>query len=423
MTSFSKNKGDIRKIYLDYAASAPISERAIKAMEPFFRDRFGNASSLHSFGREALSAVDGARDALASALGADFREIIFTGSATEANNLAIRGVVKKWNSLNAGHARRENRGLPKVVITATEHETVLETARDLEREGRAELVYLLPDKSGVVRADKLSSALDGKTALVSVMFVNNVTGAVQPIFEMAKILAEFKEKKPVSAEANFAGESLFPVFHTDAVQAFQYFDCDHKKLGADMISLSSHKIYGPKGAGALFVSGGREGGFLDPVITGGGQEFGLRSGTPNTPALAGFGEAVREAMEKRGAEKERVAKLKKFFIELLKDTLPGIILNGTEDKAKSAPHILNMSFADIGVQELITRFDLAGVAVSSGAACSARSAKASYVLTAMGLPDEIAGRSIRFSFGKETNVGDLKEAAGRIKKAIAASRP
>ncbi|MEK7629894.1 MAG: cysteine desulfurase family protein [Patescibacteria group bacterium] len=420
-------------IYLDYAASTPVHPAVLKAMMPYFLENFGNAGSLHRFGQEAIKAIDESREVIAKAIGrpaaAGFREIIFTGSATEANNLALRGALKD--------KPKDSR----IIILAIEHESVLETARDLERDG-FDVIYLPVSREGLVDLNKLKSALNDKTILVSVMYVNNEIGTVQPIAEISKIISEFKERKFISQKdgvslaqplarpldsrprsSDFVGDrarsgsetlfleknllSSYPLFHIDAVQAFQFFDCDVKKLGVDLMTLSAHKIYGPKGIGALYLREKikKE---IKPIITGGGQEFGLRSGTENTPLIVGFGKAVELVSARRKQNCLKTEKLKKYFLARLEKIFPALAVNGPIDD-KSAPHILNVYLPGTLADEMLIKLDKVGVAVSAGSACSARATKLSHVLTAIGLEQERIMSSLRFSFGRETKIADLKK--------------
>src|SRR3989338_6994102 len=238
----------MKSIYLDYAASTPIDPRVVAAMSPYFTEIFANPNSLHRFGQEASRAVFVSRQTIARSLGADYKEIIFTGSATEANNLALRGSIKRImnNAMPAG--RQELRiKKPRIKTTAIEHESVLETCRDLEKEG-VEVIYIPVNKEGIVDLKKLKSALNDRTVLVSVMYANNEIGTIQPIDKISEIIRNFRESRIRNQEY-----SLFPLFHTDAVQAFQYLDCSVENLGVDLMTLSAHKIYGPKGIGALFI--------------------------------------------------------------------------------------------------------------------------------------------------------------------------
>jgi cysteine desulfurase len=241
------------KIYLDYAAATPVDPRVLRAMQPYFSKKFGNAGSLHSFGQEAIRALDAARETIAHCIGADFQEIIFTGSATEANNLILRGVMSRLPK-------------PRIIISSIEHESVLGTARSLKNDG-ADVICLPVDKTGLVDLKKLRASLNKNTILVSIMYANNEIGTVQPIVEVTKIVASFKNLRSSPSVLHP------PFFHTDASQAFQFLRCDIRSLGVDFMTLSSHKIYGPKGAGALYV---KQGANISPMLTGGNQEFGVR---------------------------------------------------------------------------------------------------------------------------------------------------
>ncbi len=378
-----------------------------RAMQPYFLKKFGNAGSLHSFGQDAIAALDGARETVAASIGADFREIIFTASATEANNLALRGAVGAW--------RKENGALrtPRVLVSAVEHESIIETARHLGLEG-ADIVYLPVNKAGVVDPDDVAKNLNKDTVLVSVMFANNEVGAIQPIKKIAEAIIDFK--KNILA----AGNSRWPLFHTDASQAFQFLDCSLGGAGIDLMTLSSHKIYGPKGAGALFVSNSKLSGqkSLDPILTGGGQEFDLRPGTENIPAVVGFAKAVELAVVSRAAADRRITSLRNDLWRGIKKGVPRAVRNGSG----GLPNILNVYFPGDDAQEFLTRLDRAGIAASSGSACRARAHQASYVLEAMGYLRERARSSIRFSLGRPTTKNDIVRAAAAIKGIAAARR-
>jgi cysteine desulfurase len=373
------------RIYFDYAAGTPVDPRVLAAMRPYFSQKFGNPGSVHSFGQEALAAVDRSRETIGQAIGAEFREVIFTGSATEANNLAIRGAIKKWRS-------GADAGIPRIIVSAIEHESVLETARELEKEG-VEVVYLPVDKDGTVNLRVLEESLDNRTVLVSVMYANNEMGAIQPVAKIAEIVKKFR------------ASSVFPLFHTDAVQAFQFLDCNVEKLGVDMMTLSAHKIYGPKGIGALYLRRP-----MPAVTTGGGQEFGMRSGTENVPSIVGFAKACDAAAAVREKEAARIAALSDHFWRGIKNIFPKAERNGP---VNGLPNILNVYFPGREAQDILTRLDLNGVAASSGSACRSRALEASYVIMALGYPKERAKASIRFSFGRPTAKSEL-DAALRV---------
>ncbi|KKR89170.1 MAG: Cysteine desulfurase [Candidatus Wolfebacteria bacterium GW2011_GWA2_42_10] len=381
----------MKKIYFDCAATTPIDSTVKKAMLPYFSEKFGNPSSLHSFGQEVMAAIDDSREKIARSIGANFHEIIFTGSATEANNLALRGAMKFFNNQKISPLR--------IIISAIEHESILETARSLEKEG-IEIIYLPVNKQGIVDLKKLKDSLNERTILISIMYANNEIGTIQPIAEIAKIISEFKKGEKISFP--------YPLFHTDAVQAFQFLNCDVEKLSVDLMTLSGHKIYGPKGVGALFMKHipNSEFQILNSIITGGGQEFGLRSGTENVPAIVGFAKAAELAVKNRKKESEKIGQLTNYFWQKIKKIFPKTEINGSRNRL---PNILNVYFSNRRAEDLLIKLDLAGVAVSSGSACSSRSTKLSYVLKAVGCDDKRIKSSLRFSFGKFTTKKEIDE--------------
>ncbi|MDO8469678.1 MAG: cysteine desulfurase family protein [bacterium] len=480
-----------RRIYLDYAATTPLDPAVRRAMLPYLGAAFGNPSSLHSFGQEAQAAVDRSRETVARLLGVGFRDVVFTGSATEANNLALRGVIgmarqskrqaRRVSPLASGvsaglaeHLRSRaaalrdvpsgipssltGRGsvLPKVVVSAVEHESIMETARDMERVGEAEVVVVPVDREGIVDLGALERALDERTVLVSIQYVNNETGVVQPVAKISEIIRNFREekrkkKKEIGNDASsfFSFPFSYPLLHTDAVQAFNYLDCALPELGVDLMTLSAHKCYGPKGVGVLAM-GNRQpttdnrqrnrstlhssGYTLAPIVTGGGQEFGIRSGTENVAGIVGCAAALALAAERRERDAGKVGKLKKLFlIELLK-RVPGTELNGVLSGTQRrnlgdckgfafaaprshAPHILNIALPQESkacTLELVVALDQHGVAVSLGSACASRMTAPSHVLQAMGMPDERIRRSLRVSFGRPTTRGEVLEAVRRM---------
>lgn len=385
-----------KRIYLDYAATTPVDAEVFNAMKPFLGENsvFGNPGSLHSFGRESLKYIDEARAKIAQSIGADFNEIIFTGSATEANNLALRGVLKIYH-----HQSNKITSRPKIIISAIEHESIFETAKDLSAQGGVEIVIIPVDKNGIINVKKLEKELDERTILVSVMYANNEIGSVQPVSEISKIIENRKK-------------GIYPLFHTDAVQAFQFLDCDGKKLGVDLMTLSAHKIYGPKGTGVLYVKKNKNYP-LFPVITGGGQEFGLRSGTQNIAGIVGCAKAIELADKNRTKESKRISKLKDELWTSIKKVYPKAEINGSLHE-NTLPNILNVYFPDISSELFLIKLDMEGIAVSSGSACHARSQEPSRVIRDI-WGEKRARESIRFSLGKYTTKEEIKYVGETIK--------
>ncbi len=370
----------MRQIYLDYASTTPMDPEAKKAMEPYFQEKFGNPGAMHRWGQEAQAAIDEARAKVADFFGCAFEEIIFTGSATESSNLAIRGVVK-------GH----------IITSAIEHKSVLETCRDLEKEG-VEVTYLPVTKDGFVRPEDVREAIKENTVLVSIMYVNNEIGTIQPIHEIADIIRKHQNKL---------------VFHTDAAQALNYLDCDVKNLGGDMLTFSGHKIYGPKGIGGLYVKKGTQ---IAPVVTGGNQERGLRSGTENVPYIVGLGKAVEIAQKMRARESVRLQKLRDYFIDEVLKKVANAELNGSRENR--IPNNANFLFRGIPANNLLIALDQAGIAASSGSTCTIKTVTPSEVLMALGRSEEEAKQSIRFTLGRGTTKSDIDYAVSVLQTVI-----
>ncbi len=437
------------KIYLDCAATTPMDIEVKKAMEPYFCEKFGNPSSLHSFGQEAMAAVDESREKIAKAIGADFREIIFTGSATEANNLALRGVVRAIQNYECIRIYKNDKNKfvdfvdsdkfvawdrLRIIVSAIEHESILETALDLKREG-IEVIYLPVNRQGLVDLKKLEESLNERTVLVSIIYANNEIGTIQTISVIAEIVRKFRMQNAELRSKNKNSKFLihnselamaYPLLHTDAVQAFQFLDCDVNNLGVDLMTLSAHKIYGPKGVGLLYRriqnlelriknSGGN---FIVPTITGGGQEFGWRSGTENVAAIVGFAKAIELAVQNRKKEFKKIKGLADYFWKKIKKIFPKAELNGIMNNEYRLPNILNIYFPDDNAQDLLMKLDLNGIAVSSGSACSARATKLSHVLKAISLSDKKIKNSLRFSLGKFTTKKEIDNAIKIMKKVI-----
>lgn len=375
------------KIYLDYAATTSMDKAVVKAMEPYFSERYGNPASIHSWGQKTQAAIDEARKQVVDFLNCKSSEIIFTGSASESDNFAIRGLLKALK-------RRKRTGEKIHIITSQiEHKAVLETCYDLEKDG-VKVTYLPVGKDGIINLDDLKAEITPETDLVSIMYVNNETGAIQPIKKIGNLLEEINKTKE---------HRIF--FHTDAVQAVNWLNCDPSELKVDLLALSGHKIYGPKGVGVLYI---RQGTPISPIITGGDQEWGLRAGTENVAGIVGLGAAISLLSKKE--KRQTGAKVKKLRDKLVKRVLlkiPDSNLNGSTKAEERAPHIANFSFRGVEGEGLVISLDQEGIAVSTGSACTSRALKPSHVLMAMGLSELEAHSSLRVSLGKYTTEKEI----------------
>ena len=366
-------------IYLDYAATTPTDPEVAEAMYPYLSGplSLGNASSIHRCGREARAAMDTARESIAQFLHADFSEIYFTGSGTEADNMALIG------SLLAAPPARNG-----LVTDTIEHHAVLHPAHFLQTQGYP--VTTVPVQGdGLIALDTLADALTGQTALVSIMHANNEIGTVQPIAEIANLTHERGAK-----------------FHTDAVQTAAFLPLDVRELGCDLLSLSAHKLYGPKGIGAIYM---RQGTRLSPILHGGAQEREKRAGTENIAAIVGFGKAVALLMQRREDDAKRIAALRDELLRLLRERVPDLRLNG--HATLRLPNNLNVSVPGVEGATLLMRLDRAGIAASSGSACSSGSIEPSHVLKAIGLPDALAASGVRLTLGRHTTENEIRRTA------------
>ena len=371
-------------IYFDHAATTPVDERVLQKMLPYFTDNFGNPNSQHWFGRRSVTAVDEARDTVASLIGAKPSEIYFTSGGTESDNWAIRG---------AAHARAEKG--KHLIISAVEHPAMITTAKELEKEGFE--VSLAPvDEYGAVDVEKLKSLLRPDTIFVGIMTANNEVGTIQPLAEISGLCRE-----------------RGILFFTDAVQAAGALKIDVNDPAVDLLSFSGHKFYGPKGVGVLYIRSGLK---LGKIITGGHQERTMRGGTTNVPAIVGLAEALRLAQEEREKNAAYVSSLRDRFISRVLHEIPYVKLNGHPQKR--LPANANFSFRYIEGESLLFSLDLAGIAVSSGSACSSGSLEPSHVLLAMGLPEGLAHGSIRFSFGKDNTPAQIDYAVDKLKEIV-----
>lgn len=376
-------------IYLDNQASTPCDPRVLATMLPYFAEEYGNPHSVeHAMGRRAEEAVEAARAAIGALIGAQSSEIVFTSGATESNNLAIKGAAR--HALAAGSERR------RIITLATEHKCVLQAVADLAREG-FEPVVLGVEPDGLVDADSLQAALRTPTLLVSVMAVNNEIGVIQDLPRLAGL-------------AKAAGALV----HTDAAQAVGKIPLDVASSAIDLLSISSHKLYGPKGVGALYVRR-RPRVRLEPLFSGGGQERGLRSGTLPAPLIVGLGEACRIAGEEMAQEAHRLAHLRDRLLTSLEATIPAIRVNGS--RRARIPGNLNLTFPRASAVELMER--MPEICVSTGSACSSAAIEPSYVLQALGLPEAEAARTLRIGIGRFTSAPDIDRAAAALTAAHA----
>ena len=382
----------MKRIYLDYAATTPTHPEVVKAMLPYFTDAFGNPSSIHSLGQETKAAIEEARDKVARLIGARSEEIVFTSGGTEADNFAVKGVA---------YANRQRGN--HIITTSIEHHAVLEPCKFLEGQG-FEVTYLPIDKYGLVDPEDVRKAITDKTILISVMHANNEIGTIEPIPEIAKIAQR---------------QEIY--FHTDAVQTIGHIPVNVDALGVDLLSISAHKIYGPKGIGALYI---RKGTRIVPFMHGGEQERGRRASTENVPAIVGFGEAVEIAESEMKDEMERLTSLRDELIRGLFERMEGIYLNG--HPSQRLPSNVNISVEFVEGESMAISLDLDGIAASTGSACASNAIEASHVLLALGLPAWLCHGSLRLSLGRETTREDMErvlEVLPRIVSRLRAMSP
>jgi len=369
-------------IYMDYHATTPVDPRVVQAMLPFFSEHFGNAASRnHPFGWEAEEAVEQGRKQVAELIGANAKEIVFTSGATESDNLAIKGVAEMYRE-KGNH----------IITCVTEHKAVIDTCKRLEKEGYR-VTYLPVQKDGLVNLDDLRAAITDKTILITIMAANNEIGVVQPVAEIGAIA---KEKGIL--------------FHTDAVQAVGKIPFNVNELKVDMASISAHKMYGPKGVGALYVRRRNPRVLLSPLIDGGGHERGMRSGTLNVPGIVGFGKAAELCKAEMASDTARLSALRDRLDKKLHEGLDEIYINGSTEHR--LPHNLNISFAYVEGESLLMGIN--DVAVSSGSACTSASLEPSYVLKALGAGDDLAHSSIRFGLGRWTTEEEVDYVVNKL---------
>ena len=366
-----------RKVYLDYSATTPVRDEVLKEMLPYFTEHFGNASSLYTIGLESKAAIDKAREQVANLIGASPKEIYFTGGGSESDNWVLESIANDMKSKGKGN---------HIITSRIEHHAVLHTCQFLEKNGY-EVTYLDVEKDGTVTPEALEKAIRDDTVLISIMYINNEIGTIEPIRE----LAEVAHKHGI-------------LFHTDAVQAVGNTPIDVKAAGIDMLSMSSHKIYGPKGEGALYV---RRGVRIPSFIHGGAQEMGKRAGTENLAGIGGFGKAAELAKQNLENHVRHCSELRDYLVQQIMEKIPDVYLNGPADMSRRHPGNANITFEYIEGESILLLLDSFGIAVSTGSACSSKSLEPSHVLSAIGVPDEMIHGTIRFTVGDFTTKEDI----------------
>lgn len=378
----------MRNVYLDYSATTPVKEEVLKEMIPYFTEKFGNPSSLYDMGLESKEAVDKARQQVAALINADPSEIYFTAGGTEADNWAVFGTAEKFRA-KGNH----------IITTKVEHHAMLHSCAYLEKEGY-DVTYLDIDKDGRVDLKQLEDAITDKTILISIMLVNNEIGTIEPVKEAAAIAKKHKI-----------------LFHTDAVQALGNVPIDVKDIGIDMMSMSSHKIYGPKGIGALFI---RKGVRIDNYMHGGAQENNRRAGTENLAGIVGFGKAAQLAKENFDAHVKHSSQMRDYLKDRILSEIPDTFVNGTMDGRH--PGNLNVTFEYIEGESILLLLNQFGISVSTGSACSSKSLEPSHVLAALGVPDEMIHGTVRFTVGDMTTKEDIDYVVDNLKTVVARLR-
>ncbi len=390
----------LRRIYLDNSATTPVDPRVVEAMMPYLTDQFGNASSIHYFGQQAKSAVDKARHQVAGLIGSRPNEVVFTSGGTESNNLAIKGILERNADILVRYPNEADRNarVPHLVTSAIEHSAVKNVCEDLEKQGYR-VTYLPVYEDGIVRLDDLKNAVTDDTVLISMMAANNEIGTLQPVEEIGRFVKELRA----------SGRKIW--FHTDAVQAAGKMPLNVEEIGCDLLSMSAHKLYAPKGVGALYV---RRGVRLHPQNIGGHQERERRGGTESVPNIVAFGKACEIAAEQMATESAALGKLRDDLESRVGEMIPNVIFNG--DRERRLPNISNISFRSIEGEGLLINLDMQGIAVSTGSACSSGTLEPSPVIRALGPPtpssasetDEDRARgAIRFSLGRYNTAADL----------------
>lgn len=382
-----------KRVFLDYASTTPISNRVLGVIKPYLSHHFYNPGGLYKEGVDVKKVLNNARTRMAFLLNVSSSEVIFTGSGTESCNLAIRGIFDR--AVLSGFSN------PHIVTSTIEHSAVLETCRDIENKG-GEVTYVEPDEKGIINPEKIKQAIKDNTILVSIMYVNNEIGTIEPIRDISRIVKKWREQKKI----------VYPFFHTDASQAGNFLPLHVDSLGVDLLTLDSSKVYGPKGVGVLMVKNKT---LIKPIIFGGGQEGGLRSGTENIAMIVGAVEAFVEANDKKEKEEKRMRELSKYFIDKIEKEIPQSEFNG--HKEKRLPNIVNICIQNIDAEFAVLKLDNLGVSCAHVSACKSSENNSSYVIHALGKKD-CAKSSLRFSFGRKTTKKELDFAIKALKRIL-----
>ncbi len=404
-----KREKEIVRIYLDYAATSPVKKEALDAMMPYLTSAFGNPSSIHEWGRTARGAVDEARESIAKFLGADPMEIIFTSGGTESDNLAIKGLVLPF--IYQGKEK------PHVITSMMEHHAVLRTCEYLEKNNLVEVTYIKPKADGIIDIQEVKKAIKENTVLVSIMYVNNEIGTVQPIREIGKMIEKINNERMQNVELNKNSKILNSelsnsriYFHTDAVQAAEFQPMDVNYLHVDLLTISGHKIGAPKGIGVLYVKKGTP---VIPMMHGGEQENGLRAGTENVAGIVALAKATELISQN---ENLKIKELRDYFIDCVLKEIPDTILNGSRELR--SPNNVNFYFKYVEGESVLLNLDLVGIAASTGSACASISLKPSHVIMAMCNDAERAHGSIRFTLGEATTKKEIDYTIEKLKEII-----
>lgn len=400
------------RVYLDYSATTPVDPRVYKAMEPYFTKTFGNPASLHGYGQAAQAAVSRSRQTVADFFGAKAKEIIFTSGATESDNLAINGLLK-------GLANQSPTFKPHIIVSKVEHEAVRQPCQQLAKAG-VDVSWLTVDKRGIVDLKEVEKLIKDNTVLISVVYVNSETGAKQPIREIGQLIKKINRSRQEDwrKRGSLAGQKPQTIyFHTDATQAVNYCNCQVDQLHCDLLSFSGHKIYGPKGIGGLYV---RTGTPLTAIQLGGHQELNRRSGTLNVTGIVGLAKALELISRHQSAEVRKVEALRRRLVQGLLKKVPDIILN--TDQSAASPGHAHFSILLAEGEALLLSLDLAGIAVSTGSACASGSLEASNTLIAMGVSQEVAHYSVRFTLGRWTTAEEIDYVLKKLPPIVARLR-